>query len=72
MYAQFGFSDHNGVDVAMTPTKRVAAPFRAILIGRGYQPNGGGIYLQLMSVQKYHFGVSAMGQSPVLLPAPVG
>ena len=54
-YAQFGFSRHNGIDVALAPDKRILAPFDGIIIRSDNQPNGGGIFIGLLSKNFYDF-----------------
>lgn len=55
LYSQFGFTCHNGVDVAHGSDKLVRAPFNGIIVRMGYQPNGGGIFLGIISKEKYDF-----------------
>lgn len=53
-YAQFGFTRHNGVDVAIGADSIVRAPFNGQVVKNGFQPNGGGIFCGLIS-NEYDF-----------------
>lgn len=55
LYEQFGFSLHNGIDIALGEDKRLYAPFDGTIVRTGNQPNGGGIFLGLMSKDVYAF-----------------
>lgn len=48
-YEQFGFTRHNGVDVALGADKKLYAPCDGTIVRMGNQPTGGGIYLGLMT-----------------------
>lgn len=48
-YQQFGFSRHNGVDLALGIDKTLYAPVDGTIVRTGNQPTGGGIFLGLMS-----------------------
>ena len=54
-YSQFGFTRHNGEDIALGVDKMIYAPFRGKIIVSGNQPNGGGIYIGFLSEDKYTF-----------------
>lgn len=52
-YSRFGFSDHNGIDVAHGYNSRIRAPFDYHIIGTMWQPNGGGMVLSIVSKEQY-------------------
>ncbi|HXI98625.1 MAG TPA: M23 family metallopeptidase [Gemmatimonadaceae bacterium] len=60
-YQQFGFSRHNGNDVALGADKLIRAPFPGTINyvatkDNGlWQPNGGGVFVSLLSKDEYHF-----------------
>jgi murein DD-endopeptidase MepM/ murein hydrolase activator NlpD len=54
-YSQFGFTRHNGIDVAMAPDALVRAPFNGSVVRNGYQPNGGGIFCGFISDDEFDF-----------------
>lgn len=54
VYSRFGFTSHNGVDIALGYDKTVRAPFEGTVIRIGNQPNGGGIFVGLLS-EEYEF-----------------
>lgn len=54
-YSQFGFTRHNGVDMAIGLDSLVSAPFDGMAYQLGNQPNGGGIYLGFISDNEYDF-----------------
>lgn len=49
VYSQFGFTQHNGEDVALGADKLVRAPFDGTVVRKGYQPLGGGIFVGIIS-----------------------
>lgn len=55
LYKQFGFERHNGVDFQHGTDKRLCAPIDGKIVRTGNQPNGGGIFLGLMSDQRHLF-----------------
>ena len=55
IYRQFGFGLHNGVDVALGADSKVYAPFDCQVVKNGFQPNGGGIYCGVISINEYTF-----------------
>lgn len=54
-YSQFGFTRHNGIDVALGTGSIVNVPFDCVVARKGYEPNGGGIYVGVISTQEYDF-----------------
>lgn len=54
-YSQFGFTRHNGRDLAIGEDSLVRAPFDGTIVRNGFQPNGGGIYLGIVSDDAYEF-----------------
>lgn len=67
VYAQFGFSAHNGIDVALGKNAIVRAPFDCQVVRVGYQPNGGGLFLSVISNDTYTFNDGKEGR--ILLDA---
>lgn len=55
IYNQFGFSRHNGVDFRLGDDGMIRAPFDGVIVRTGNQPNGGGIFLGLISQEKFLF-----------------
>jgi murein DD-endopeptidase MepM/ murein hydrolase activator NlpD len=53
-YSQFGFNRHNGIDHKLAADKKIYSPFACTVVKRGYQPNGGGVYVGLIS-DEYDF-----------------
>lgn len=53
VYRQFGFDNHNGVDIAPGNGKEVRAPFPYEVYRVLWQPNGGGNVLSIISQQMY-------------------
>lgn len=49
IYQQFGFTRHNGLDLQLAPTGEIYAPFDFTVARRAFQPNGGGIFVGIMS-----------------------
>lgn len=54
-YSQFGFSRHNGRDLRLSPSKNIYAGFAWTCVKRAYQPNGGGVYVSLISKEAFDF-----------------
>jgi murein DD-endopeptidase MepM/ murein hydrolase activator NlpD len=54
LYEQFGFKRHNGEDFALGADTRLYAPCSGTIVRTGNQPNGGGIFLSVMS-EHYQF-----------------
>ncbi len=52
-YLRFGFSDHNGIDIAHGYNSRIRAPFDYHVIGTMWQPQGGGMVLSIVSKEAY-------------------
>lgn len=48
-YEQFGFTKHNGIDIALGTDKQLYAPCDGTVVRMGNQPSGGGIFFGLMS-----------------------
>lgn len=54
-YAQFGFTRHNGLDMVLSPTKEIMSPCKGTVVrvatqANGlWQPNGGGVYISIVS-----------------------
>lgn len=55
VYDQFGFTRHNGIDIALGRDKSLYAPFNGTIVRLGFQPNGGGNFFGLMSDTVYSF-----------------
>lgn len=49
IYSQFGFTRHNGQDLALAPDRKIYAPCDGTIILNDYQPSGGGNYVSLLS-----------------------
>lgn len=49
VYSQFGFTRHNGNDIALGADKELRAPFDYTVVRTGNQPEGGGIFFGIMS-----------------------
>ncbi len=60
-YQRFGFSFHNGTDVAPGEDKLIVSPFPGTVIRAAtketgqWQPNGGGIFISVISDREYDF-----------------
>lgn len=54
-YVPFGFTDHNGIDVAHGHSSRLRAPFPYQIYRTLWQPRGGGKVLSIVSLEKYTF-----------------
>ena len=48
-YQQFGFARHNGIDLNLVNGQPIYAPLDATVVRVGNQPNGGGIFIGLLS-----------------------
>lgn len=66
VYSRFGFSDHNGIDVRLGRNKLIYAPFDGVVYRTGYQPEGGGLYISILSDEKCNV---ITGEGLVLLDA---
>lgn len=61
VYSQFGFSRHNGTDVALGLDSLIRAPFAGTVVragtkeNGGWQPNGGGVFCGLVSDETFAF-----------------
>lgn len=49
IYKQFGFTKHNGEDIALGNDKCVYSPIAATVYRKLWQPNGGGVVLSLLT-----------------------
>lgn len=49
IYNQFGFSRHNGIDIALGADSKLYAPCDGQVVRIGFQPNGGGNYFGVMT-----------------------
>ena len=65
IYKQFGFTRHNGEDLNLVIGQRISAPFDGKVIKVGFQPNGGGNFIGILSKEEFTFedGITC----PVLL-----
>lgn len=54
IYAQFGYTDHNGEDFRLGADKKIYAPFNGEIVKMGNQ-SGGGIFLGYLSDEEYDF-----------------
>src|SRR5260221_10775557 len=54
-YSQFGFTNHNGRDIAIGKDGYVRAPFNGTVVKNGFQPKGGGIFLGFISDDEFIF-----------------
>ncbi len=55
VYQQFGFTRHNGRDLKLSPSAKIYAPFDYVVARRGYQPEGGGNFVGLISLDSFDF-----------------
>ena len=53
IYKQFGFGEHNGTDIAPGKNKKLFAPFDCEVTKIGWQPNGAGLYICVLSLVQY-------------------
>ena len=49
VYSQFGFTRHNGLDHKLAPDNKIYAPCNGIIVKRAFQPNGGGIFVGMIT-----------------------
>lgn len=54
-YEEFGFSRHNGVDLALSTGQPIHAPFDCRVTKIANEPNGSGLYVCLLSRSKHGF-----------------
>ncbi|MDQ1299746.1 MAG: hypothetical protein QG636_414 [Patescibacteria group bacterium] len=54
-YQEFGFTRHNGVDLALSTGQPIHAPFGCRVTKIGNEPNGSGLYVCLLSRRKFRF-----------------
>lgn len=54
-YEEFGFSKHNGVDLALSTGQPIYVPFDCRVTKIGNEPNGSGLYVCLLSRGKHGF-----------------
>lgn len=52
-YKQFGFTNHNGIDIAHGYNSRLRAPFPFQVYRTLWQPKGGGLVLSILSQYEY-------------------
>ncbi|MDO8594232.1 MAG: M23 family metallopeptidase [bacterium] len=55
LYQKLGFVRHNGTDLALEHGQEIRAPFDCIVVKNGYQPEGSGNYICLLSVDEFEF-----------------
>jgi len=55
LYAQFGFTHHNGIDLNLVDGQDIRAPFDGKVTLVGNQPNGSGNFICLLSTPSYTF-----------------
>lgn len=53
VYSRFGFTSHNGEDVALGSDKLVCAPVKLKITQVGYQPKGAGNFVSGITVDEY-------------------
>lgn len=53
LYSQYGFTNHNGLDIAHGINRRLRAPFDYHVWRTLWQPNGGGNVLSILSTNEY-------------------
>ena len=54
-YQKFGFTRHNGVDIAMPLDKKLRCPIRMKIIAQEYFPEGGGNQVKALTTEKWEF-----------------
>lgn len=54
-YSRFGFTQHNGEDIALGEDKMIYAPAKGTIVKSGNQPNGGGIFIGFLLDDVYTF-----------------
>lgn len=61
IYRQFGFGQHNGIDVAVDADGVIQSPVDGVVLRAAdkengqWQPNGGGIFISVLSNEEYDF-----------------
>lgn len=55
LYEEFGFTLHNGIDLAVTDGQPLFTPFDCRVTRIGNEPNGSGLYVCLLSRGKHAF-----------------
>ena len=55
LYQQYGFTHHNGIDLALFEGQEVRAPFDGVVTLVGNQPNGSGNFVCVVSSASYAF-----------------
>jgi hypothetical protein len=55
VYGQFGFTRHNGIDLALVNGQEIRAPIDLRPVWVGYQPNGAGYFITLQTPEQYVF-----------------
>lgn len=55
VYAQFGFTRHNGMDLALVSGQIISAPIPCIVSKIGWEPKGAGNYIVLRTLKPYAF-----------------
>lgn len=55
IYTRFGFTRHNGVDLALVDGQLIRAPFPCTAVKIGNEPEGSGLYICLLSRSTYQF-----------------
>lgn len=55
IYSQFGFTRHNGEDFALGYEAKLYSIFDGVVVKKGYQPSGGGIFVGIISKHEYEF-----------------
>jgi len=53
LYSQYGFTNHNGLDISHGINRRLRAPFDYQVYRTLWQPNGGGNVLSILSTRQY-------------------
>ena len=54
-YERFGFARHNGVDLALVHGQPIFSPLEAEVVRIGDEPQGGGIFVSILSSHAYEF-----------------
>ncbi len=55
IYEKFGFSRHNGTDINVYNGERIYCPLKGKVSKTGYQPEGAGYYICVISDETYDF-----------------
>jgi murein DD-endopeptidase MepM/ murein hydrolase activator NlpD len=74
-YAQFGFTRHNGADLALVNGQEIRIPIEAVVARIGWEPKGAGNYIVLRTLEPYSFsdGVTAFAELTFMhLLKPIG